>query len=891
MQTLWQDFRYGLRVLAKSPGFTAVAILTLALGIGANTAIFSLIDAVMLRSIPVKDPKTLVVFNWLANKNPEYHSYSNYGDCARGSKGEHGGCAFSVPFFKTMRAQASVFLGIAAFAGPMEFDLSGNGPASIARGEMVSGDFFSTLGVTTILGRPLGPADDLPNAPPSIVLSYQYWQSAFGGERKAAGSTVRINNVAVEVVGVAGPRFTNLAPGKTQDFFLPISAVSQIWPQYWSDRRGILTDPYSIWLVMVGRLKPGVPVGQAQAAASVIFRNEMLHGAKPLSKAADNPRIALSPVQDGLSGERGSMSSLLYVMMIAVGAILLIACANVAGLMLGRSAARQKEMALRLALGAGRARVIRQLLTESLMLSIVGGALGVLLAVWGVHAITALVTSGSDRPFGFVVAPDWRVLAFTIAVTFVTGILFGLAPAFRGTRVDLTPALKENASSLPGGARHGWRWFRLSDALVVAQVALSILVLAGAGLLVRTLRNLHDVNPGFDTRNVLLFGINPQLIGYKDAQSAQLFQTLREKFAALPGVISASYSSDALIAGSLWSTDVHLDGAPKDKNLTVNVMAVGSGFFSTLHIPMMAGRGFISSDFVSAAATGAAEQTAQQDWEKAAAAAANGTAGAAGSPKPQPPGTQLAPIPIIVNKAFALKFFPKGSPVGKHVGGYQSDDYPPGAQDPGYMVIGICGDAKYQDLRSQVEPTMYQPFTGGGAHFELRTATDPTALIAAVRSVVAHADNSLPLFDVRTQTQQIAQILSRERMMAQISSFFALLALALACIGLYGLLSYEVSRRTREIGIRMALGAERRDVLRLVVGQGIALAIVGAIVGVAAALGLTRFLSSMLFGVKASDPATFVTITVLLALVALAASYIPARRATRVDPMVALRYE
>jgi predicted permease len=889
MQTLWQDFRYGLRLLAKSPGFTAVAVLTLALGIGANTAIFSLIDAVMLRSIPVKDPQSLVVFNWLANKNPDYHGYSYYGDCARMPKGEHGGCAFSMPLFKAMRTQANVFSGIAAFAGPMEFDLSGNGPASIARGEMVSGDFFSTLGVNTILGRPLGPADDLPNAPPSIVLSYSYWQSAFGSDRRAVGNTVRINNVPAEVVGVASPQFTNLAPGKTQDFFLPISAAPQVDPQRFGNQNR-LNDPYSIWLVMVGRLKPSVPVGQAQAAASVIFRNEMLHGAKPLSKAADNPRIALASVQDGLSGWRGYMSSLLFVMMIAVGAILLIACANVAGLMLARSAARQKEMAVRLALGAGRARVIRQLLTESVMLSTAGGALGILLAVWGVHAITALVRSGSDQPFGFVVAPDWRVLAFILGLTFLTGILFGLAPAFRGTRVDLTPALKENASSMPAGTRHLARWFRLSDALVVAQVALSILVLAGAGLLVRTLHNLHDVNPGFDTENVLLFGINPQLIGYKDAKIAQLFLDLRERFAALPGVISASYSSDALLSGSLWSTDFHLDGAPKDGNVTANVMAVGSQFFSTLHIPMMAGRGFISSDFVSAAATRAAEQTAQQDWEKAMAAAASGTAGASWSPKSQPPGTQLAPIPIIVNETFARKYFPKESPVGRHIGGYQSDD-PLGALDPGYMVVGICGDAKYQDLRSKIEPTMYRPFTGGGAHFELRTAADPASLISAVRSVVARADENLPLFDVRTQTQQIEQILSQERMMAQISSFFALLALALACIGLYGLLSYEVVRRTREIGIRMALGAQQADVLKLVVAQGILLAIVGAIVGVAAALAVTRFLSSMLFGVKPSDPATFVAIAVLLALVALAASYIPARRATRVDPMVALRYE
>jgi predicted permease len=887
MQTLWRDVRFGLRTFRKSRGFTIVAVLTLALGIGANTAIFSLIDAVMLRSIPVKDPQSLVVFNWLAKNNPQYHSYSTYGDCGQWPEGEHTGCSFSVPFFEVMRVQAKTFTGIAAFAGPMPFDLSGNGPASMARGEVVSGDFFSTLGVNTILGRALGLGDDSPNAPLAIVLSYKYWQSAFGGGRKAVGSTVRINSVPVEIVGVASPQFTNLAPGKTQDFFLPISVLPQLRLP-WLGTESTLNDPYSVWLVMVGRLKSGVAMSQAQAAASVIFRNEMLHGANPLSKAADNPRIALVPVQDGLSGQRGHFSSLLYMMMIAVGAILLIACANVAGLMLARSAARQKEMAVRLSLGAGRGRVIRQLLTESVMLSVAGGALGVLLAIRGIHAITALVTSGSDRPFGFVVTPDWRVLAFTIGVTFIAGILFGLAPAFRGTRVDLTPALKESSSSAPRGAIHIGRWFRLGDALVVAQVALSILVLVGAGLLVRTLRNLHEVNPGFDTQNVLLFGIDPEIIGYKDAQSAQLFRDLRERLAGLPGVISASYSSDALLDGGVWSTSLHLDGTPRNQNVPANVMAVGSHFFSTLRIPMMVGRGFTSGDFVSTAITDTAEHAAQQAWEKAAVRAANGNTAAA---KPGAALTKFAPIPVIVNESFARKFFPKESPIGKHIGDYQGDDYPLGALEPGYMVIGICGDAKYQDLRSKIQPTMYQPLTGGSAHFELRTVPNPKALISAVRSVVAHVETNLPLDDVRTQTEQIEDLLVQERMMAQLSSFFGLLALALACIGLYGLLSYEVVRRTREIGIRIALGAQQRDVLKLVVGKGVVLMIVGATVGIGVAVGVTRFMASMLYGVHANDPATIIAVTMLLGLIALAACFIPSRRAMKVDPMVALRHE
>jgi len=888
MNTLVQDVRYAIRMLTKAPGFTAIAVLTLALGIGANTAIFSLIDGVMLRSLPVQDPQNLVVFEWSAHSNPKYHSFANYGDCGRAMQGGQSGCSFSVPLLKDMRAQANTFSGLAAFAGPAQFDFSGNGLASMARGEIVSGDFFSTLGVNVILGRPLGPADDSPSASLKMVLSYNYWRSAFGGERSAVGRTVRVNDIPFQIVGVTDPSFTNLAPGKTQDFFIPVSALTQVKLQ-WFGSQEVVNDPYSWWVVIMGRLKPGVTIGQAQAAASTIFRNEMLHGVKPMSKEADDPRISLLPAAEGLSGQRGEISSLLYVMMIAVGAILLIACANVAGLMLARSSARQKEMAVRLALGAGRPRIIRQLLTESVMLSVAGGALGVLLAVWGVAAVTALVTAGSDRPFGFVIAPDWRVLAFTLAVTLLTGIFFGLAPALRGTRVDLTPALRESAASLPGGGTRAGRWFRLGDALVLAQVALSILVLVGAGLLVRTLENLRDVNPGFETRNVLLFGINPTLIGYKDAQSAQLYRDLQGRFAAVPGVISASYSANALLSNSLWSTDIHLDGAPRDQNVTVDILAVGADFFSTLKIPIVAGRGFTSTDFASAAVTDAAERAAEEASERAAVASANGNRGA--TAKLSAPATQLAPMPIIVNEAFARKFFPKETPVGKHVGDPQGGDATPGVPQPGFIVLGICGNAKYRNLRSDVDPTMYQPFTGGYGHFELRTAANPTALIPAVRSIVAHADSNLPLFEVRTQAEQIEDLLVQERMMARLSSFFGLLALALACIGLYGLLSYEVARRTREIGIRVALGAQQRDVLKLVVGQGILLTILGAAIGVGMAIGVTRFMASMLYGVHANDPATIVAAAILLVSVALAACYIPARRAMRVDPMVALRYE
>src|SRR6266480_1832462 len=482
IQDFVQDLHYGLRMLRKSPGFAAVAIL-------------SFIDAVLWRSIPVKDPQGLVVFNWTARAHPKLQGQSGYGDCA--DQTAIGDCSFSIPFYKTVRAKAGAFSGMAAFAGPFGVDLSVNGAASIVRGLYVSGDFFSTLGVSTFIGRTLTPSDDSPSAPPAIVLNYAYWVRAFGAAPSVVGRTVRLDSTTVTIVGVA--------------------------------------DPTNWWVVILGRLKPGLSIGEAQADATTIFRNEMLYGVAPLSKPEDAPAITLRPARSGLNGETSQVAPALYVTMVIVAFILLIACANVAGLTLARSASRQKEIAVRLALGAGRARIIRQLLTESVLLAVAGGALGVLVAVWGVDAIASLLSNGSGHPFPFAVSPDWRVLLFTLAITFHTGILFGLAPSLRGSRVDLTPSLKESASSLPGVTGR----FRLGDALVVAQVALSMVVLVVAGLLVRTLRNLRGINPGFDAQNVLLFGLDPVLAGYSDQQTQQLYSNLQQRFAALPGVISA----------------------------------------------------------------------------------------------------------------------------------------------------------------------------------------------------------------------------------------------------------------------------------------------------------------------------------------------------------------
>ncbi len=872
-----QDLRYALRMLAKSPGFAAIAILTLALGIGANTAIFSVIDSVMFRSLPTEDPQHLVIFSWSSHHEPKLRGRSDYGDCDEKDHAKN--CSFSVPFYEAVRSHTSTLAGVTAFAGPLEVDLSGNGPANIAQGEYVSGNYFSTVGAKTILGRTLGPADDAPTAPPAIVLDYGYWQRAFGGDPSAVGCTVRLNNVEVAIVGVTEPGFTSLTPGKGQDFFMPLSLARSVRSEWWGteDR---LSDPTNWWVVLAGRLKPGVSIEQAQAEEATLFQAEMLHAAKPIFSEGEVPTLRLLPAREALNGESSEIAAMLELIMTAVGFILLIACANVAGLILARSANRQKELALRQALGAGRARIARQLLTESLVLATTGGALGILVAVWGVHALTRLISGGLDQPFPFVIAPDWRVLAFTSGVTLITGILCGLAPSFRSARADLTPSLRENASSIPGGQLQGGSRVRLGDALVVAQVALSVVVLVGAGLLVRTLHKLQTLDPGFDTHNVLLFGIDPSLAGYKDAQTAQLYRQLQARFEALPGVVSASYSGHALLSQSWSASDVHLDGAPPKSNANTATLRVGLDFFQTMRIPVLAGRVFTPADFASAEATNTVVTAA-------AKAAASGNPANAAKPRTEP---QPASVPVLVNQAFARKYFPNQNAVGRHMGDAQEDEPATGPQ-PGYLIVGVVADTKYARLRRDIAPTMFLPLVGNSAHFELRTAGDPTALVQQVRSIVAQADNNLPLFAVRTQARQIEQTLYQERLMSRLSSFFALLALVLACIGLYGLLSYEVTRRTRELGIRMALGAQRRELMRLVVRRGLLLALVGTVIGIGAAMAVTRLMAAMLYSVRPYDPVTFAGVGILLVVVALAACLIPGRRAMRIDPMVALRYE
>jgi predicted permease len=581
----------------------------------------------------------------------------------------------------------------------------------------------------------------------------------------------------------------------------------------------------------------------------------------PSPRPRISPPSNLLPAQTGLTGLRGRISTMLYVLMIAVAIVLLIGCANVAGLLLARAAARQKEIAVRLVVGAARARLVRQLLTESIMLSLMGGALGILLAYWGAHGLVDFALNHADSWFRFSAEIDWRVLGFTLAATLLTGLLFGIAPALRSVRIDLTPALKDAAGGL--GGRQGR--FRLGNLLVVTQVALTVVVMVGAGLVVHTLQNLRSLDPGFATGNLLTFDVDATLTGYKGERKAAFYRDLRDRFAAIPGVTAVTYSSSILLSGSLWSTDFHLPGTPPKSTKTADYMPVGPQFFETMEIPVLRGRRFKPEEY---------ELTAQAEADKKARAS--------------------VAEPVIVNEAFVRAYFPNvnpiGQPFGAYVPGVNGDPSPDESASAGWQIVGVVRDAKYDSLRRSIDPTIYVPASDGGS-FELRTSRDPMAVAPDVRDVVRQVGSDIPVVNIRTQTETIERQLFQERLVARLASLFGLVALLLAAIGLYGLLAHEVTRSTREIGIRVALGAATGQVLGRMVRQGVVLAAIGLLIGAVGSLAVTRLLSSMLFEVKPGDPVTLIGVSVLLMLVALAACYIPARRASRVDPLVALRHE
>ncbi|HUA61230.1 MAG TPA: ABC transporter permease, partial [Verrucomicrobiae bacterium] len=803
-----QDVRFASRLLRRQIGATLITVLTLAIAIGANTAIFSIMDGLLLRGLPVKDPRHLMLLKWSAHKRPNYHHSSTYGDCVTRFRGDNpSGCSFSLPFYEDLRDHNTSFSSLAAFGGGLQLNVSGNGQASIAGGLLVSGNYFSTLGIAAALGRTLQPNDDSPSAPPVAVLSYAYWLHDFSGSPAVIGKTVGLNGVPTVIVGVAARSFTSLTPGNIYQVFLPISMRAAISPR-WNPAQN---DAGSAWLVIVGRPKPGVPAERAQAEVDTLFRRALAAGPKPLSKPGDGAAATLASAQSALAGARRQFTQPLTIMMLAVGVILLIACANIGGLQLARAISREKEMALRIALGGAQARILRQLLTESLLVATLGGIVGLAFAWLGSRAILAMVAGASTSPTGLTGDVDLRVLLFTAGISLVSGILFGLAPAARGMRMDLNRSLRDGAGN--AASRGRVRSIGLGQALAISQIALCVVILTGAGLLVRTLRNLRSVDPGFDTNNILLFSINPTLIGYHTAAVDALNRQLQERLARLPGVTAVSFAQNALLAGSLSSTTFEFPSRP-GVAADSNWLTVGTGYFETLRAPLLGGRDFTQAD--------------------SAAAAASEPAVPGG-----PPPAGAPPTPVIVNQTFVKRYFNGASPLGRHFNYKQSPGDPP---TPGFVVIGVAPDIKYNSLRDEIAPTTYAPAIGSGVNFALRTAGSPTALIGAVRAAVRQTDPNLPIVGISTQAETIDRLLAQERIVAQLAGFIGLLALLLACTGLFGLLSHEVGTRTREIGIRMALGARSADVLRLVLGTGLVVATLGLALGAAAAFGVTRCL-------------------------------------------------
>ena len=869
MTALWQDLRYGLRMLAKNPSFTAVAVLSLALGIGANTAIFSLIDAVLLKMLPVQNPQQLVLLDWASHGWPNDIMHRLSGNMDRDNSGRFTSTSFSYPAYEQIRARNQAFSSVMALAGnESELNVGYNGEPGRAQGQLVSGTFFPTLGVQPVLGRALTPDDDRIGASPTAVISYGYWERRFGRDPAILGRTITVNSVPVSIVGVSPPEFYGVQPGRAVEVWLPLHTQPRVEP-HWSpgppeEEAGKAPQPAAAslfeardnwWVLIMGRLKPGVSEQQARAELDGILQQSMAAAVKPATKAETIPHLGVESGSKGLDYLRGEFSKPLFVLMTVVALVLLIACANVANLLLARATSRQKEIAVRLAIGARRQRVVRQLLTESVLLAALGGVVGLLLAYWGTDLLVALIASGRE-PISLSVTPDLRVLGFTAAVSVLTGILFGLSPALRGTRVDLTPALKESAGNM-AGASYGKRTLRLGlgKALVVAQVALSLLLLVGAGLFVRTLTNLENVNMGFNQRNLLLFGINPTEDGYESQRLADFYQELARRLEALPGVRAVTMSSNTPIGGGVSISGVSIQGytpkpgEPGEENgqLQTYVNQVGPRFFETMEIPLIIGRGIGGGD------------------------------------------TARAPKVAVVNERFVRQYLGGGNPLGRRFG--FGDKKTSGDIE----IVGVAADAKYNDLRKEAPPTVYMPSLQekflGPTNFEVRTAGDPLAMVSAVRRVAQGLDANLALYRVHSEVEQINQAVFQERLFARLTTFFGMLAAVLASLGVYGVMAFAATQRTREIGIRMALGASRREILQMVLRETLLLVAIGIAIGIFVALGASRLIATLLYGLRPTDPLTIAAATLLMIAAAGLAGYLPARRASYADPMVALRYE
>jgi predicted permease len=831
VETSWQDLRYGLRMLRKSTGFSVVAVLTLALGIGANTAIFSLVNAVLLRDLPVKNPTQLVLLG-----------------TGRGS-GSTGGVddvLYSYRFYEEFAQRNQVFSETSAMMsvlfGGMHGRVEGSANLEPMNVQLVSGTYFSVLGVQPALGRAFSKSDDEPLGAHAVaVISNSWWTRRFAGDPTVIGKAIALGPTLYTIIGVAPRQFFGTTVGESPDVWVPLSMEKEVSPG-WNG----LEDRWWDSLYILGRIKPGLPVSQAKASINVLAKAIWRDFAGPVipshrQENIDHAWIPLTPASRGLSHLRFQYSLPLQILMVVVALVLLIACANIANLLLARSANRRREIAVRTAVGAGRARLLRQLLTEGLLLACLGGVLGFLFASWASRAILASISAGPE-PLPLNIAPDARLLAFTFLVSLATALLFGTLPALRSTRVDLTEAFKSGRGSAAPGMRS-----RFANALIVSQIALSFVLLIGAGLFLRTLVNLSRVDTGFDEKNVLLFSIDPTAaVGYKlDSRLANLYEQLEQRVAAEPGVEADSVSLSTFNEGS-WRTPVSVLGAGPHAEGNPHVMhnAVGAGYFATMGIPLLIGRVF-----------------EQQD-------------------------TATSGKVAVINQTMARLYFPGGSPIGRRFGIESAADF---------GVIGVVKDAKYESLDEKPQPAAYYLYSQV-LHlfyydFELRYSGDRHVVIAEVRSAVASVDPNLTVAYQSTLAEQVDRSVASQSLIARLSVFFGLLAVFLASIGIYGLMSYGVARRTNEIGIRVALGAPRSGIFWMILRNGLLLAIAGLALGVPIALAAGRLVTGTLFGITPSDPATMIVAAILLVLLAVTAGYLPARRAIRVDPLVALRYE
>ncbi len=836
MNGLIQDIKYALRMLAKTPGFTAIAILTLALGIGANTAIFSFTYQVLLRALPVPNPQQLVVL-----RSPGPHHGHTWSDIDNGAQ------SFSYPMYKELRDRSTVFTGL---FGSRDTDVNvvGHGTTQSASGELVSGNYFETLEVQPALGRMFSASDETaPGANAVAVLSYAYWTRQFGADPSILNKPLTVNGIALTVVGVARKGFNGVEIGYLPDIFIPVTMKEQMAPNMLQ----ALESPTDFWLPVMGRLTPGMTIARAQAQLQPTYAAILQENAKLLKLSGhDLTQYLAKPLllEGGSQGREVLQSSLqepLLVLMSMVGLVLLIACANLASLLVARGEARQREIAVRLALGAGRTRLIRQLLTESLLIAVAGGVAGIALASWCEAAMLSVIPADAGMG-GLASGLNASVLWFAIGVTLVTTILFGLAPAMRSTRVDLQKTLKDQGSSVSEGRSN----IRLRKVLIASQVALTAVLLVAAGLLARTLGNLEHASLGVHTENVLQFSVSPDLNGYTPARTLTFADSATRQIAALPGVRSVSASEGAIFGDDDRGFNITPEGYPMPPDADTDVLYdyIGPNYFSTMGIPLMAGREFTDAD------------------------------------------TPTSPEVCIINENLARLYFAGKNPIGMHISRGAGTHL-----KPVWEIVGIVADSKWDSPRSDISPFIYLPYSQdpnlGGLSFYVRAERDPAQQSAAVRGVIQRLDANLPVNDLRTLTAQVDESMFNDKLVAVLSLSLAGLAALMAALGLYGVLAYVVARRTREIGIRMALGGQRAAIFRLVLGQGAQLALIGGTIGIAGSLGLTQLAASLLYGVSARDPLTFIGVAVLLAVVTLAACYLPAHRATRVDPMVALRYE